>query len=246
VTKSRCIVLLLTALLVLCRGLSAEAGFSHVYDFTNGSLKDKFGGPDIEVPPEFLGNLKDNGYYFYQANDSYPGPFLTSSVLANPGQYAIQVRFRLDASSLTWWHKLIDPWDLDPIDLGLYVFNGKLAYISPSGELYGIDSIPANTFVTLLVTRDATTKTFSAYLNGKLQLSFQDTNDYAVFHQKISFFTDDYNTKGGEGTTGFVDWIAVGDSYELVPAFSTSGIAVFSLLLMGSALFFMKRKNRIS
>jgi hypothetical protein len=199
---------------------TAQAGtLKAFYDFKNGSLKATHGkSVDLIIPEKYLSNLCDNGYYFSQTTPpdlpAYPGPALSTAVTGTDN-YAIEIRFKLSDSSLTWWHKILDFWNLTPNDVGLYVLDGKITFYQPEWYPWGTsgeDIIPTETFVNLLVTRDSNSNLFRAYLDGKLQFEFLDDDGWAIFDRGLVwFFTDDYATEGGEATTGFVDWIKIYD-----------------------------------
>jgi hypothetical protein len=210
--------------------LSVEAAvLKHYYTFNKKSLKDSRGnGADLIIPVRLQQNLRNDGYYFLRPFDwpntdlAFPGPALSSQVLSSDN-YAIEIRVKLNSSSLVWWHKLIDPWNLDPEDNGLYLFDGKLTYYHrglPDFGISGLDVIAPDTFVNILITRDANSNLFRAYLNGILQFEMPDPEGWAVFKRGlIWFFTDDYATYGGELVEGFVDWIKIYDG-PFVPLYT--------------------------
>ena len=62
-----------------------------------------------------------------------------------------------------------------------------------------------------VLTRDATSNLFSAYVNGVLQLSFIDAagqGDFTSPGGLARFFEDDFATGQREASAGFVDYIA--------------------------------------
>ncbi len=96
-------------------------------------------------------------------------------------------------------------------DAGLYVYNGKLNFYNGLGE--GMTQIAANSFVQVVLTRDAN-KLVTVYANGVLQFSFTDSSDLAVIdaNNRLRFFQD--NTSGGllgETSAGAVARIRVYD-----------------------------------
>ena len=157
-----------------------------------------------------------------------------SNVLADTGNYSIDLVFRLDDTS--GFRKLIDFADRS-VDTGLYVHNGSL-------EFYNKPSLPTVTIApsqlnTILLTRDAATKIVSGYVNGLQQFAFSDTTNIAVFSGTngiMRFFEDDTATGGSEASGGFVDRIRIADNAQgqfgsaAATPLPTAGIAGLTLL----------------
>ena len=129
-----------------------------------------------------------------------------SNGLADAGSYSIETVFRF--SEINGYRKIIDFKDRT-VDAGLYNRTGELRFHSiqsgPSG------AFAPNVVAHLVVTRDATTDGFVAYVNGVRQIAFMDTGDNVVFsapNNIIHFFKDDF---GSEASTGVVDRIVVYD-----------------------------------
>lgn len=200
--------------------LAQAATPNHLYTL-NGSLSDSQGGPALVAAGGALG-AQD---YSFTANQ---GLTLTGVLGDN---YSIDLRFAM--SALGGYQKLVD-FKAGSQDAGFYAHGAALDFypLASSGNVLGNGE-----WARLTLTRDAATQTFSAYLNGQLQLSFVDTGKLAVFNgsgQVARFFIDDLATNSREAGTGRVDYIATYD--HALSAAEVSAVpepSSFALLLAG-------------
>ena len=116
-----------------------------------------------------------------------------SSVFANDVFTAV-VLFSFDTVSS--WRRLIDFKDAAS-DYGLYVFNGSLSFYPIVVE--SADSIPANTFVQVALTRDESARV-TGYVEGVEQFAFIDSgNDAGLAPSDVLRFFRDNGTEGSAG-----------------------------------------------
>lgn len=114
----------------------------------------------------------DRTVWTFPAGDGLRGKI--AKPLKRSDEYTIAMLVRLD--DVTGYRRLIDTSD-GALDEGLYVAEGKLNFF-PGG--IGSDPvIAAGRWVQVVMTRDRKGKV-RAYVNGALQLSFQDTGNLAV------------------------------------------------------------------
>ena len=185
-------------------GVTAEAQ-THVYNL-NGTYADANGGPSL-VPDG--GTLTGAGYTF-GANQG-----LSLSNVLGPTDYSLVFRSSLD--NVIGYRKLVDYANLTS-DNGYY-------NITSAGQLFPYPGGPPGAYAqgvlaTTVLTRDASTNMFSAYVNGVLQ--FTVANDLGVASPSgpndiIRFFEDDFHTSQTEASSGFVNYIATYDRV-LTPA----------------------------
>ena len=206
-------------------------------------------GPDL-VPMPFpapsVGTL-GGGLYTFGQNQ---GLSLDWSGF-DPAGYTIELKFSFDdANSTSGWRKIID-FKHQTADEGLYAYQGSLQFVEHAGWDFvnPIEIIPGQplTFesgrvVDLLVTRNAATDQFSAWIDGVLQFSFVDSAKQGVFdtfpgtaspNASARFFIDDTVTGFGEASAGHADFIRVAP----VPLPATAP-------LMLGALAFLRRRAR--
>lgn len=142
--------------------------------------------------------------------------------------YSVEMRFRFDETS--GFRRILEFKDL-AADTGLYNLSGALNFFS---EDTGADIVfTPDAYVTVLLTRDGTTKQVIGYVNGVEQISFVDTTDLAVFDAAdriMQFFRDD-NQISGEESAGAVDFIRIFDTVETPAAVPEPA----SLALVGTA-----------
>jgi hypothetical protein len=123
-----------------------------------GSFADAKGGPALKSGG---GTISSSGYTFAA------GQGLTlSNALTSTGSYSIQVVFT--PKTIGGYQKIID-FKNRTIDQGLYSLNGTL-------ELFPVQSAPtaaikAGQSMDVVLTRDASTKVVTAYINGAKQFS---------------------------------------------------------------------------
>lgn len=170
----------------------------HAYNL-NGSLADDRGGAALSSN----GGTLNSSTLSFGANQ---GPAAAS--LGVTDQYSIEMRVSLD--SISGYKKLIDFKDRTS-DNGLYFYNGRLAFYSmapAAGPLISVGS-----FADVVLTRNATTKVVTGYVNGAQAFSFTDTGSNAVFSSSagIAHFLRDDLAVAGEVATGQLDLIRVYD-----------------------------------
>jgi hypothetical protein len=178
---------------------SAVAGpiVTHIYDL-DGTYADALGGPALTPNG---GTLGASGYTFGFGE----GPSLGGVV--NPADYSIELLFRIDDHS--GFRKIVDFKDLAS-DFGLYNLDGKLTFYDVSTKATPPVPIGNDTVIHLVLTRDSATGQFSAYLNGQVQLTFQDSSGFATFDgpgNVIHLLRDD----GPEHPSGFLDRVRIYD-----------------------------------
>jgi hypothetical protein len=170
---------------------------THVYNL-NGTLADENGGPSLVSDG---GTLTTSGYFFGQNQ----GLGLTGAV---NGSYSLVFRSSLDQVSN--YRKLVDYLNRTS-DNGYYD-------ISTAAQLY---SLPAGapgayadaTIATTVLTRDALTSFFTAYVNGVQQFQVADLGGFGAVTllSTLHFFEDDFVTGGNEASAGMVNYIATYD-----------------------------------
>jgi hypothetical protein len=150
-----------------------------------GSFADAKGGPAITSGG---GTLSSTGYTFATGK----GPTLSNAVTAT-GSYTIQVVFT--PTTVSGYQKILD-FKNRTSDDGLYSLNGTLLFFGSSGTGTAV-SIKAGQSEDVVLTRDASSKVVTGYVNGVKQFSFTDTTGLATFtatHSIINILQDDLNT----------------------------------------------------
>jgi hypothetical protein len=112
----------------------------------------------------------------------------TTGVIPNGGTYTIVVLFELD--SVSGYRRIID-FKNGTNDRGLYVHEGKLEFFPHASGTS--TPITANTYVQVVLTRDASSGTVVGYVDGAQQFSFTDTAGDAVIDSSFNtlrFFRD--------------------------------------------------------
>jgi uncharacterized protein (TIGR03437 family) len=132
-----------------------------------------------------------------------------SPAVPNGQVYSVVMLFAFDQVSS--YRRILD-FKNGVTDDGLYNYSGTIGFWGP-GKWSTAAPIAANTFVQVVVTRDAG-KNIKVYVNGLEQLSFVDTGDSGVIdaNNRLRFFQD--NTQGGyttEASAGNVARIRVYD-----------------------------------
>jgi len=235
--STRCIpaAALLGSLLAL--GGLPEAGAttpSHLYEL-NGSFADALGGPALNP----LGGSLGASSYSFAANQ---GLSLDNAV--GSSVYTIDTSFALDQTN--GYRRLLD-FKNALSDTGLYNLSTALNFYNVATG--GNGAFADGQTVRLTVSRDAAGN-FSGYINGVLQISFNDTAGLAQFsgpNQVARFFVDD-NAVGGEASAGSVDYIAIYDTALSAAEIANLHPAVpepqsYALLLSGlAALAWVKRR----
>jgi hypothetical protein len=228
------------ALAALCAtGLTAHAESFYTLD----SYADANGaGPDL-VPD---GGTLGGGLYTFGQNQ---GLSLDWSGF-DPAGYTIELKFSFDdANASSGWRKIID-FKHQTADEGLYAYQGSLQFVENAGwnfvnPIQDVHPGQPLTFesgrvVDLVVTRNAATDRFTAWIDGVLQFSFVDAAHQGVFdtfpgtaspNARADFFIDDVVTGRNEASAGHVDFIRVAP----VPLPATAP-------LMLGALAFLRRR----
>ena len=175
-----------------------------VYEF-NGAYAETNGGPAM-VPNG--GTLGATGYAFAISQ----GPAV-SNALANAGEYSIETVFRIDAVS--GYRSLLNFNNLSA-DNAVYCRDGGVLFYNYSSGATSTSDLVAGQTHRLVVTRNATTKVTTAYVDGVQKAQVTDVNDYYVASATngiVHFFRDN----GSEHPSGFVDQIRIYHSV-LTPA----------------------------
>ena len=175
---------------------SAAQAQTHVY-YLNGTYADANGGPSL-VPDG--GTLTAAGYFFGMNQ----GLGLTGALASD---YSLVFRASLD--QVDGFRKMVDYRDRST-DLGYYTLNTSANLYNVANGLPGAYA-PGVLAVTVL-TRDAGTSMFTAYVNGVSQFTVNDADiASAALSPLLRFFEDDFNTSQREASAGFVNYIATYD-----------------------------------
>ena len=187
----------ITLLVFSCLLVNASAAtLAHNYQLTS-SLNDTLGGPALLSD----GGTQGPSGYSFAANQGLN----VGSALGNPGDYSILMDFSF--ASLTGYRKILDFKDRTS-DNGLYNLGGMLDFfpVAAGGPVFSAD-----TLARVILTRDAATNTVTGYVNGALQLTFNDGSSLATFsgtNNIIRFFEDDSSTSG-EASAGLATKIQI-------------------------------------
>jgi len=113
------------------------------------------------------------------------------------GNYTIAIRMRLD--EIDSYARVVN-FKGDGPDTGLYVFHGDL-------DLYSLasvdnDAIAANTFVSVVLTRNGPNERIRGYVNGAPQFNLADPGGYGVMSvaNVLRFFRDNSNREESAGS----------------------------------------------
>ncbi|MEM7469606.1 MAG: hypothetical protein AAF387_22375 [Pseudomonadota bacterium] len=209
--------LFFAVLTLFCAPLQAALVNSYEFD---GDLSDSLGnGADLVAN----GGIINAGRYDFQNNEG----LTLSPALSDTTTYSIEIRY-LQNDNFGRYRKLIDYQSLSA-DFGLYTLDNQPVFFGLGGS--GTDFVPADTDVTLLISRDGATNILDVRLNGVLQFSHLDDGSLGVSAvNEINFFVDDTISSQTESFTGSVDYIRIYDT-AVVPV-----PAAFPLLLSALAM----------
>ncbi|KAA5535416.1 hypothetical protein FYK55_28555, partial [Roseiconus nitratireducens] len=158
------------------------------YQF-DGDLSDSLGGPSLVSN----GGTVQSGQYVFSANQGLK----VENAIANPSEYSIELTFTWNSTSN--WKRLISFANLAD-DTGLYSINGQLYFWPNAAGAAG--AIQAGQEVTVLLTRDESTREVVGYVNGIWQFSFIDSSNRAVFSaaNNVAWFFQDNGSEEGSGS----------------------------------------------
>jgi uncharacterized protein (TIGR03437 family) len=131
----------------------------------------------------------------------------TTGVISN-SVYSVVALFSF--TDVSGWRRVFD-FKHGTDDTGLYLYDGRLNFYSGLGE--GMTQIAANSYVQVVLTRDAS-KLVTVYANGVQQFSFTDSSELAVIdaNNSLRFFQDNTTSgRTGEASAGAVARIRVYD-----------------------------------
>ncbi|MBV8501659.1 MAG: PEP-CTERM sorting domain-containing protein [Paucibacter sp.] len=196
---------------ILGASQNACAGLIHSYDLTS-SFADLLGGPSLSAGP---GTIGPSGYSFSAGNAG----LTLSGALPSASTYTIEMKFALDtAANTNAWSDVLNFHNSDD---ELYVFCGASpdhGATSPCTlQLYpytGAGGIMSNVVTDMIFSRDGSSNTVQAWLNGVQIISnMPDPSGFAVFNTPgnlITFFQDDTQTTV-ENAAGVVSSIKIFD-----------------------------------
>jgi len=187
--------------------MTADYGFQNTFASSVG------GSPNLVVAgttegggfaSDLVGVTSRTVYRFPQGQ----GLALQNASAAIPSSaYTVAIVFAFDV--VDGYRRILDFKD-GTSDSGLYVLGGQLTFYSGSNSQQ--PSVPADTYVQVVLTRDAN-GLVTGYTNGVPQFSFSDTGNLAVpdpTSNVLRFFLDD-NSVGGEQAPGGVARIRIWD-----------------------------------
>jgi hypothetical protein len=146
------------------------------------------------------GTLGSTGYTFAAGQ----GPNV-SNALSNTGEYSIEMVFRID--DISGYRNLIN-FNNRTGDNALYSLNGRLNFYQTSGGSSTTDDLVNGQTYRLVVTRNATTKLTTAYLNGVQKVQVTDNSNFYVASAAggiLHFLRDDVS----EHPSGFLDQVRI-------------------------------------
>jgi len=186
------------------------------YDF-NGNFEDSLGIGDDLVQDNVATGTFGGGTWTWTATTDPGAGLIMDTVNTITDDYSVSVKFMFTEVGPSW-KKIISFKDQSDDD-GFYFYNGQLQFY-PYGDL-GATTFSPNTMIELVVTRDSTDNTVSAYIvddvgNLTLEIQVEDTSLTTIPQQvggksRFRFFQDDEATSGEWTPGGTVDWIRVWD-----------------------------------
>lgn len=175
-----------------------------------------------------FGTSNGDKYWEWASTANRGGGFTIDTQQALTGTYTMMLKFSFtDPNKYSSWRKIID-FQNRADDTGFYLNSGRIRQY-PLGS-NGPTTFPVNTDITLMVTRDASTKQFTVFTfdgtNFVQEIQVTDTNDRAVpvassLHQggtKLGFFFDDTATSAEATSTGKVYFIRLWEGQALSQA----------------------------
>lgn len=175
-----------------------------------------------------FGSSGGDGYWQWASTANRGGGFTIDTQQALTGTYTMMLKFSFtDPNQYSSWRKIID-FQNRADDTGFYLNSGRIRQY-PLGS-NGPTVFPVNTDITLMVTRDATTKLFTVFTydgtNFVQEIQVTDSADAAVpvastVHQggtKLGFFFDDLATTSEATSTGKVYYIRLWSGQALTSA----------------------------
>ena len=197
-------------------GYAQEPNLFNSYDFS-GDFTDSLGNGDDLIPDNVATSSFGGGMWTWTATTQPGGGVIMDTVNTITDHYSISIRFMYTEVGPSW-RKIISFKDQSD-DNGFYFYGGQLQFY-PYGDL-GATTFPANTMIELVVTRDNTDNTVSAYVvdnegNLTLEIQVQDTLLSTIPQEvagksRFRFFQDDMDVTGEWTPGGTVDWIRVWD-----------------------------------
>ncbi|HET8871454.1 MAG TPA: LamG-like jellyroll fold domain-containing protein [Aquabacterium sp.] len=130
----------------------------------------------------------------------------------NASEYTLDMSFQLD--DLSGWRKVVDFSDRTS-DAGVYLYWDQLGFATDSDAFYVSSTAGSSVGTRVTLTRDSS-GLFSAYVNGALQFSFNDSANNAVFtttggQTSAWLLADDATTGFAEQSAGTISSIKVYD-----------------------------------
>ncbi|HOK78456.1 MAG TPA: hypothetical protein PLW35_12135 [Verrucomicrobiota bacterium] len=189
--------------------------FNNSYDNSYGTLPSL---QPIRSPGDTIGF--GSGWWVWSGATGPDGTGLSLSLPSPLSTYSIGMRFQL--SDTDYYRKIIDFSGLIS-DYGLYDYYGVFRLYN-TGKSGG--SISPNTPVTIVFTRDDSTKTANLYVNGDPAPVLTATGLGSLFAETsvLHFFVDDSTTSGEYSPAGQIDelriWNAALSSSQVPNAFA--------------------------
>ena len=217
-------------LFLLFLGTQANAAMIHDYDLTS-SLNDILGGPSLTGNPA---NIGPTGYTFGAGT----GGLTVSNAFSDPATYTIEMRFELntDTSGQVW----NDILNFHNSDHELYDECGSPCTLDLYPSAAGTTAIPSGQFVDLVFSRDGSTNTVSAWIDGSSEfLALDDSELRAVFSDTNNIARFFYDENGAsENAPGTVSTIKIFDQAYTPDTLPDAGAVPepASTFLMGAGL----------
>ena len=167
-----------------------------IYELNN-SFTETNGGSNIEPNG---GPLSATGYSFALGQG-----LTTRNALANTGEYSIEMIARID--TVSGMQNLFNFNDRSA-NPSIYSDNGSISFIPyAGGKSSSVDFVSGRTY-RIVITRNASTKVTTAYVDGQQKAQVTDTSDHYVASGPagvLHFFRDDVS----ENAAGYIDQIRI-------------------------------------